>query len=391
VRSALARTAGVALLLGTTYALMVTFSRNGYVAFAVALGLFFATAIGDLARQRASVGVRRAAAIATLTALTLAVALPVFRGEFSQARLSQVANDLRVRENHWSDALRIRDTDLTTAVLGMGLGRYPETHYWRSAESNRSAAYRIETEGSNAFLRIGSGNAVYLEQFVAVEPRRNYLLSLDVRSHQPGSRITVPVCEKWLLTSYNCAWQSFDLGNETGKWQHYEKRIASDKMADGHWFARRPVRLTLYNSSGRAAVDVDNVRLASEDGADLLNNGDFGRGLDRWFFSTDSHLPWHIKNLPLSVLFDQGWFGVLAFGLLAVLAVWRAARDAWQGSLGAGAVLAASTGFLLVGAFDSLVDTPRFLLLFLLLAWFACGRTAPQDQTAASGQPRSGP
>lgn len=370
VRSLLARTAGVALLVGTTYALMVTFSRNGYAAFAVALTVFFAAALAELAQQRASLGLRRGAAVLTLMALALAVAMPVFKGEFIQARMSQVGNDLRVRENHWSDALRIRDQDLTTAIFGMGLGRYPETHYWRSTENNHSAAYRVETEGSNTFLRMGSGNAVYLEQFAGVEPRRNYLLSLDVRSHKQGSSITVPVCEKWLLTSYNCAWQSFELGQETDQWRHYEKRIDTSNMADAHWFARRPVRLTIYNSSSSAAVDIDNVRLASEDGSDLLRNGDFRHGLDHWFFSTDNHLPWHIKNMLLSILFDQGWFGVLAFGLLVSLAVGRASRKAWSGHVGAGAVLAALAGFLVVGIFDSLVDTPRFLLLFLLLLWF---------------------
>jgi O-antigen ligase len=384
VRNWLARMMAITLLIGTTYALMVTFSRNGYAAFAIALLLVFAAAIVEFARQRRFAGLRRGVAVLALSALTLAVAVPIFKGEFSQARMSHVEGDLRLRQDHWADALRIRDPGLATAIFGMGVGRYPETHYWRSSESNRSAPHRIEAENGNYFLRIGSGNAIYMEQFVAVEPRQSYLLSLDVRAHKPNSRITVPVCEKWLLTSYECAWQSFDLGPEIDHWRHYERLIASDRMADGRWYARRPVRLTLYNSGGSAAVDVDNVHLVNSEGLDLVNNGDFEHGLDRWFFSTDSHLPWHIKNLWVSVLFDQGWFGVVALGLFVVVAIGRASLQTWNGSLRAGAVLAAISGLLVVGLFDSLIDTPRFLFLFLLLLWMGCLKNSSSAHRAVT-------
>jgi hypothetical protein len=53
--------------------------------------------------------------------------------------------------------------------------------------------------------------------------------------------------------------------------------------------------------------------------------------------------------------------------------LWRAGRDAWRGDAMAGAMLASSIGFIVIGTLDSLVDSPRLLLLFLLLVWF-CGR-----------------
>ncbi|HUW38692.1 MAG TPA: VanZ family protein [Rhodocyclaceae bacterium] len=361
-RSLATRIAATALLLGTGYALTVTFSRNGYVAFFVALALVCLAAMVHSSKRW-----RRIAAFLPV-ALALAVAVPVFKAPFFQARMDQVGNDLKIRQAHWADALRIRDPGWATTVLGMGIGRYPETHYWRSSEQH-AASYRLKVGAGNTFLRLGAGAALYLEQFIDVEPQHNYLLSLDVRSNQPNSGITVAICEKWLLTSFKCVRQTAKAGLEPGKWQHYQKRIESHEIG-GH----RTVKLALSNADSNAVLDVDNVRLQAEDGRDLIVNGGFSRGLDRWFFSVDSDLPWHVWSLPFDILFDQGWLGVVSLSLLAGLALVRAARGAWAGNLAAGAVLASLSGFLVIGVFATLTDSPRFLLLFLLLTSFGSMR-----------------
>ncbi|MDP2227318.1 MAG: hypothetical protein Q8J78_07550, partial [Moraxellaceae bacterium] len=69
------RIAGSALLLATTYALMVTVSRNGFAAYAVAcIVAMLATFIGGGSK------IRRAGVIAVLAGTTLAVAVPIFKG-----------------------------------------------------------------------------------------------------------------------------------------------------------------------------------------------------------------------------------------------------------------------------------------------------------------------
>ena len=117
---------------------------------------------------------------------------------------------------------------------------------------------------------------------------------------------------------------------------------------------------------------MDNIRLESKQGEDLLHNGNFSEELDHWFFSADNHLQWHVKSLPVAVLFEQGWFGLIALGFFAAVAIKRAASRAWQGNPQSAAALASFTGFLVVGLFDSLIDAPRFLFLFLMLGGF-CG------------------
>jgi hypothetical protein len=118
--------------------------------------------------------------------------------------------------------------------------------------------------------------------------------------------------------------------------------------------------------------------LRDANGGNLLSNGDFARGLDHWFFSNDEHLNWHVKNLPIAILFDLGWLGLAAFGWVAALALWRSGTALLQGDVFAGALFAALSGFLVIGLIDSLIDTPRFLLLFLFLTLLAC-ETRQQD------------
>ena len=105
-----------------------------------------------------------------------------------------------------------------------------------------------------------------------------------------------------------------------------------------------------------------------------LRNGNFSQGLDTWFFSVDNDRPWRIWSLPVHVLFEQGWLGVLAWSAFVALGLWRAARATWRNDAMAGAMLASTLGFLVIGGVASLIDSPRLLLLFLLLVWF-CARS----------------
>jgi hypothetical protein len=252
----------------------------------------------------------------------------------------------------------------------MGLGRYPQTHAWRG-EPPRAATYRLETEAGDAFLRLGAGSPLYIEQFVAVRPGQDYFLELDLRSAQPGAALSLSLCEKWLLTSARCEFLRLVVPN-TGDWVSLRGiRLGTGEIGNTPWYAPRPVKLSLFNSEAGKVVDVDRLRLKTADGQELLDNGDFTRGMDHWFFTVDNDLPWHIWSLPVTLLFEQGWFGLIAYGLFLALALARSGRAAWRGEPMAGALLAAVTGYLVLGSMDSLVDSPRLLLLGLLIAWLA--------------------
>lgn len=263
------------------------------------------------------------------------------------------------------------DGDAFTFLFGMGLGSYPETHYWRSSESERSAQYLLESRTEDIYLRLSTGQSLYVEQLLTIQPELKHHLSFDYRVPKSGSgSMVIAICEKWMLASSTCLGRiEVPLTDAVGDWRHVEQAVDMGILASKSWFWRGPVKLSLFNA-GVVGVDIDNVSLRNVRNDELIANGDFRQGMDHWFSASDTHLAWHAKSLPVSVWFEQGWLGVLAFTLVAGLGLARAVGMAFRGSLFAAAVLAAMLAFLIIGIFDTLVDSPRFLLLFVLLSIF---------------------
>lgn len=375
-RGLAAKAAGGLLLLGASYAVMVTFSRGGYVAFAVALLVAVA---GTL---RLHGGARRTGLIAALMlAGSAAVALPILSGSFAQSRLASTQQDLDVRQRHWSGALALHDGDWARSVLGLGIGGFPAAHYWNSPENERTALYQLVRHDAGLALRLGSGRPLYLDQLVPLEPYTAYRLRMKLRAPDGQGRLAAALCHKWLLESQDCLGFSFSPAKPGAAWTEVSQMLNSGVLAAGPLDRRRPVKLSLHNA-GQGAVEIDDLRLETADGRNLLRNGDFAGGMDHWHFTADDHLAWHVKNLPLAWYVDQGLLGLAVLVLWLAAALWRAGRVALQGDGQAAALLAALAGFLLVGVFDALLDTSRFLMLALVLSGFALAlRVAPPTAT----------
>lgn len=366
----LVKIAGFGLTLASTYALLVTYSRGGYLAYAAAVAVVLLAWVLKSARK-----LRHGLVLVGLALAMLLVALPVFTGDFMQSRLASARADLDFRTAHWADSLAIRDPDLMTSLFGMGIGRFPEATYWRSTLHRKVATYWLLSEQkdgrSNTFLRLDAGESIGLEQFVAIEPGQKYWLRFDVRPSHANTKVTIPICEKWLLTSFQCVNPSIDLGSQKATWRSVELQVDTRDFALRPWPMARPVKLSLTHSMANSTLDFDNLHLLGENGTELLQNGDFAHGLDQWFFSVAGtmHAHWRTHNLFVGTLFDQGWFGLVAMVALLWLASVRAAKGVWRGDMLAASSLAALCGFVLGGLFDTQIDSPRFLLLLLLLAW----------------------
>ncbi|MBI3155038.1 MAG: VanZ family protein [Burkholderiales bacterium] len=382
-RGTVARAAALALLGAASLALMLTFSRNGYAALAAGLVVF---ALLEL-RARGPERGRAAAMLALAIAVAAAASWPVLRGGYAQERLAHWQRDLGQRSAHWQDALALRGDSWGTLLFGIGLGRFAQAHFWGSQEPRRAALLHVGSDAGDAgggrWLRLGAGALTYLDQIVRPAAADPHVLTLRLRGRDPAPSLAVSVCQKWMLTSADCVRgvaRSADAGAE--RWGRAELKLdLAPLRAAG---AGRPIKFALHTPSAGEAVDVTDLSLRAPDGRELLRNGDFARGFDGWWMSTDIDPPYHVHSLPLAVLLEQGAFGAFAWALLLGSALAAGFAAAIQGRAGASSALAALVAFTVCASVNTLIDDPRFLLLLLLLAWAALAAQAPARSRAAA-------
>lgn len=312
---------------------------------------------------------------AGLVAIILGMGIPITGNYYMEERLSQAPRDWENRLQHWQAGLLIMDADWATALWGMGIGKFPATYFWKNPQGELPGNFQYKIEDHNVFLRIsgarypdGFGESLRIGQRVKPQLHTLYTLSLDARAPGKPTLLNLALCQKWLLYSFGCSERSLKINGSD--WRHFDIPLNTLKFSRSFWRSQRTVQFTLNNSRGGTLLDVDNLRLIdSVTGVELLANGDFSQGGNRWFFTSDHHhLPWHVKNLWLNVFFDQGWVGVGLLGLLTLLGFKRAFFAFKRGgNLLALALLASLSGFMAVGLFDSLLDVPRLTLMYYLL------------------------
>jgi hypothetical protein len=356
---------GLALFAGALYLVVSTVTRAAVLALVVELLLL---AVFWLRGPRAGGG-RLALSVLLFAAMAAIAGTIVYmgtQGSYFQQRASQVMRDADTRLNHWRQAVWMMDRDLPSQLFGMGLGTFPETYLRRNPQGATPGNFSYSSEDGNGHLVLGSGETLYLAQRVPLRPGREYLLSFDLKGRKDPVRLTIPICEKHLLDSRDCLWRTYSVPG-SGDWERTETRIDSGRIGRGGWLDRPPVELFLYNGEEDSLMAVDNLSLRDADGTELLRNGDFSAGGDFWFFKTHDHLAWHIKNLWVSLLFEQGWAGFALFNLLMLGILLHLFGPAWRGNMEAAAALTAITGFLAVGLFASPFDAPRLTALFLMV------------------------
>ena len=371
---------GILLFIISIYTLLVTFSRGGYLGFCVGfLVLLFTLLIGFRKTPQLTKQFR----IPLLLIITsLLIALPILRGSYIQQRFDAYHQDQNTRSAHWQDAISMRDDDLATSLFGMGLGSFPRTFFWLNNEGIKPASYEIITEKDQSYLRLSGGDALFMGQYIAVNAHTAYRLLLDIRSKNLSLTLSSSLCEKSLLYSLNC---STVLSNSKPEWQRVEQIIDSHNLAEpvALGLLKRPIQLSFYNDNAVGqAIDIDNVQLLNPEGINIIKNGDFSHNTDLWLFSSQKHYPWHIKNIWVHLLFDQGWLGLSVFILLFSLAIHRCCRLFPQQAIYSSILLSAFSGFLVVAWVDSPFDAPRLTLLFFLLLFLALLRTPQVWKTA---------
>lgn len=357
------RWASALLVLISAYATMVTFSRAGQVVFLVAVGatvtLLASHRFGN-ARERWLPGAGKGL---LLIGGVACVASVVLMAPYAGARFATLGEDAGTRVTHWRDGLALSSDGTTALLFGNGMGSFGRTSYLMDDPKTRPGAFTLMRDDGNTWLRVSQGSLSYLDQRIDVSYGERLEVTAKLRAARGGG-IELLLCEKDLVQSRACGAARLVVPAD-GTWHTVSASITLPRNPAAGWPAR-PVRMTLFSGAGE--VDVDDLSVVDPHGNQRLRNGGFEDGPAHWLYSSDRHLTWHMKNLWLQVLFEQGIVGVAAHAALlvaGVLGAWRAAARGQRYFLAVAIALLAFHG---VGLTDSVIDSTRFLQLYLSLA-----------------------
>ncbi|MFB1029215.1 MAG: hypothetical protein QMC09_05990, partial [Thauera sp.] len=300
---------------------------------------------------------------------------------YAAKRMETAAVDLEGRFAHWSYAASLPLAQ-HAQWLGVGVGQFAEAYFWHAPQEVFPGSHTLGHDGANPYLKLGAprhvlgfGELYRVSQRVSPGLVAPLQLALRVRAPDADAHLTVEVCRKHLLYEAGCTTGGVKVA-KGAQWTTQHLVLSPARLGGPGRGLPRVTVFSIANDS-RALLEVDELSLVDARGRELLDNGDFARGADRWFFSSDRHhLPWHAKNLWLHYFVEQGWLGLVAFSLLCVAAVWRLSFGGAAAHSLAPPLLAGLTAFFIVGAFDSLVDAPRLAVLGFLVLFTALGLRA---------------
>lgn len=309
-----------------------------------------------------------------LMGLTIGIVGIFSGGAYMGDRFSTGSRDLTHRLDHWKLGTNMLQSP-ADLWLGKGLGRFPSNFFLIGDPQQHPGDYRLQHEESEHFVRLTGGlhvrdgwdQVLRLTQRVS-EPGIPTTVSTQVRTANTVS-LRFEVCEKHLLYSAACVTREVGVKSAPGKWQTISVELQGEKVSQGPWYAPRLIAFSVAVGTGSGIAELDKPQLNGQDGRNMLANSDFSDGLAHWFFTSDRHhLPWHIKNMPLHVLFDQGIIGLALWITLLGGVLLRLSTSKARAHPLAPVLAASLVGFTIVGLFDSLLDVPRIATLFYFLA-----------------------
>jgi VanZ family protein len=348
-----------ALLALSCYTLVMTFARTAYA------GTFLSVATASIAWVRAARRRRRRimSPVGLLIAAVVLGALVIgLNSGFMRYRLSQLGADWAVREANWDSGLARRDAGPMALLFGMGTGSYPRYAALRSPPDQQPGNFVVR-HGHRTYLATDFGPSFYFGQKVPARYGATYRLRFAMRAESPDAHLKVVLCAKLLLYSAECHALGFAPA-QSAAWQQVEAELPAPAR---HNPVPAPIDLSFASGPGMH-IDIADVGLIGPDGRDILANGDFHRGTDRWMFTSDIHKLWRIFDSTLAIWFEGGLLGTVALLLLITSALGGALRAAWRGDLLGAPVAGGILGVLFCGLFDNVFEAPRIAFLFYLAA-----------------------
>lgn len=322
---------------------------------------------------------RRGLMFGSMTLVTAVIAT-LLAGSYMRDRSTGAgsSSDMQVRLDHWKSGIAVLATP-EERWLGKGVGRYVANLYFNVPAAEQTGDYRLKTESGQHYLALTAGKHVQgwgemfrVSQRIAA-PQGQVKLSARVRAEKELG-LHVEICEKHLLYNGACLIKELQVAAQPGIWQTLALDLGPAPAMGGAWYAPKFVVFSVAVASRGGMVDLAELQLSDARSPALLANADFADEMAHWFFSSDRHhLPWHIKQMALHVLFEQGFIGLGLLAALVALALWRLSAGRGREHELAPALAAGLLGFIAVGLFDSLLDVPRMAYLFYALLLLSLG------------------
>ncbi|MBU6259771.1 MAG: hypothetical protein KGO01_15245, partial [Burkholderiales bacterium] len=294
-------------------------------------------------------------------------------GRYMDDRFASGSADLHTRIVHWEHGLGLMN-DGADWIFGKGLGRYPANRFVSGYVEDEVGDYRLQDRGGDRHLLLSGGKHVLgWGELLRLSQRVSAFEGPVTVSARVGADAPVTLqfelCRKHLLyDNGSCTVGSAKVAAGPGQGQAIQVRLPGPGLDHGDWFAPHFIVFSVAVADSGRVVRIAELSAVDARGHELLANRDFGAGMARWFFTSDRyHLPWHMKNLFLHLLFEQGGVGLALFLTLLAGAFWRLTAGHARDHELAPPIAGALVGFVVVGCFDSLVDVPRVAFLGYLL------------------------
>lgn len=354
------------ILAGGCYVMTVTYSRAGYLGLLVSVGAaaFFSLGYGYRLKLIRTMGILFFFSVITLFLLTL-----MMQSGYLKKRFALFEDGYRVRMEHWKNTISLMDRNALHMTAGMGLGSFPRLFRERFEGGRRSGLLRYvkQQNPENSYVKLIHGADFYMDQQIISMDHPPYYLTLDIKAASSDMiSLGASICEKNMLYSFNCQKVQISCKGLPGEWQPISIVLENKLIKNFESFLSRPTVFSLYNSTKDIDIEVDNIRLRNGRGEDLIFNGDFSKGYDRWFFVSDDHQVWHIKNLFVQLFFDQGFLGVISFTLFFLTVLIRTVKLYHHQDLLWAGFISSFSGLLITACCVSMFDFPRVTMLFFM-------------------------
>ena len=346
------------------YALAVTFARAAYAASAIGMGVAGLGWMLASRRQNRPYGMG-------LLPVAIVMVLVIVAASYGGMRERMVGSlrDFLAHQANWEAGLAVRDSGLATDLFGMGLGTYQRAMLVRSPV-DRPSDLVIAKDADGPYLSVLVESPFFIGQKITPPKTGYFHLDLRARSAAGTVALQVSACDKVLLYSDNCRGGSVDL---TGGWHDVNIAFPAEGLGAFKWWQwlARPVEFSISGSPFGQRLEVRDLHLTDDFGKELLANGNFLQGMNRWVFTDDSTVSWRMLNQYLMLLFETGGIGVVAYLALGGLAFAGGVKAAWRGAATGAAVAGSTVGFLASGLFDNVLEAPRIATLFFMVC--CCG------------------